>query len=128
MPVTGDPIILFGDNKGSNALTANPEHHARTKHIDVKYHYIRQLVGDKEVDIRYIPTAAMAADILLTKPLTTKVFEEGRQLLGMYDCSHKYSKSPPAHEKAGDDSESITATCAPSPLSSAPVSIFPQDK
>ena len=89
MPANGDPITLFGDNKGSNALTANPEHHSRTKHIDIKYHYIRQLVEDKEVDIQYIPTAEMAADIL-TKPLNASAFERGRQLLGMYDCSYKY--------------------------------------
>ena len=92
MPANGDPITLFGDNKGSNALTANPEHHSRTKHIDIKYHYIRQLVDDKDVSIQYIPTAEMAADIL-TKPLATRAFERGRQLLGMYDCSHKYNES-----------------------------------
>ena len=100
MPGNGNPITLFGDNKGSNALTVNPEHHARTKHIDIKYHYIRQLVEDKDIDIQYIPTAAMAADIL-TKPLATKVFEEGRRLLGMHDCSHMYRSTPPSVEKAG---------------------------
>ena len=99
MPANGNPITLFGDNKGSNALTANPEHHARTKHIDIKYHYIRQLVDDNDVAIQYIPTAEMAADIL-TKPLTTKAFEEGRRLLGMYDCSCKYTESPSTLEKA----------------------------
>ena len=97
MPANGDPITLFGDNKGSNALTANPEHHSRTKHIDIKYHYIRQLVDDKDVSIQYIPTAEMAADIL-TKPLATNAFERGRQLLGMYDCSCKYNKSPSTSE------------------------------
>ena len=41
IPVNSDPITLFGDNKGSNALTVNPEHYIRIKYIDIKYHYIR---------------------------------------------------------------------------------------
>ena len=80
------PITLFGDNKGSNALTRNPEHHHRTKHIDIQFHYIRQLVEDKAVDIEYIPTARMAADIL-TKPLKRQDYERCKQLLGMHDFS-----------------------------------------
>ena len=77
MPANSDPITLFGDNKGSNTLTANPKHYSRTKYIDIKYHYIRQLVDNKDVSIQYIPTAEIAADIL-TKPLATKAFERGR--------------------------------------------------
>ena len=46
-----NPITLFGNNKGSNTLTVNPEHHTRTKYIDIKYYYIRQLVEDRDVDI-----------------------------------------------------------------------------
>lgn len=80
------PITMYGDNKGSINLTKNPEYHQRTKHIDVQYHYIRQLVEDRAVNIEYIPTAEMAADIL-TKPLTLKLFDHCRELLGMYDCT-----------------------------------------
>ena len=82
------PMTLLGDNKGAIGLTRNPEHHQRTKHIDVQYHYIRQLVEDEAVTIDYIPTAQMAADIL-TKPLNKKLFEQCRELLGMY--SHELS-------------------------------------
>lgn len=93
MSMNHDPIKLLGDNKGSIHLSKNPEYHRRTKHIDIKYHYIRQLVEDKDLTIDYIPTAQMAADIL-TKPLNMKLFSECRRLLGMYDCSIKRDRSP----------------------------------
>ena len=99
IPANSDPITLFGNNKGSNTLTINPEHHTRTKHINIKYHYIRQLVDDNDVTIQYIPTAKMVADILI-KLLTTKVFEEGRRLLGIYDYLYKYTESLSTLEKA----------------------------
>jgi hypothetical protein len=60
--------ILYGDNTGSNSLTRNPEHHQRTKHIDVIYHFIRERVESNEIDVIYIPTEEMTAD-LLTKAL-----------------------------------------------------------
>jgi len=36
----GRSVLLYGDNQGALALVENPENHARTKHIDVQYHYI----------------------------------------------------------------------------------------
>ena len=78
-----DPIRLLGDNKGSLDLTKNPEHHQRTKHIDIQYHYIREVVADHAVDIVFVPTEDQAADIL-TKPLTKHAFERGRRMLGVY--------------------------------------------
>jgi hypothetical protein len=65
----GKPVLLYGDNQGALALVENPENHARTKHIDVQYHYIRYLVGNKSITTAYCPTDQMAADVL-TKPLT----------------------------------------------------------
>jgi hypothetical protein len=64
----GKPVLLYGDNQGALALVENPENHARTKHIDVQYHYIRYLVGNKSITTAYCPTDQMAADVL-TKPL-----------------------------------------------------------
>jgi hypothetical protein len=65
----GRSVLLYGDNQGALALVENPENHARTKHIDVQYHYIRYLVGNGSVSTAYCPTDQMAADVL-TKPLT----------------------------------------------------------
>lgn len=61
-------LTLYGDNKGAIALAKNPEFHARTKHIDVAIHYVRELVDDRIVSIEYIPTGRQLADCL-TKPL-----------------------------------------------------------
>jgi hypothetical protein len=60
--------VLYGDNQGSIALAKNPVYHARTKHIDVQHHFIRNLVEGKEIDLEYVHTSQNIADVL-TKPL-----------------------------------------------------------
>ena len=62
------PSIIYEDNQGSIALSENPVHHKRTKHIDIKYHFVREKVDNKEVILKYIPTEHQLAD-LLTKAL-----------------------------------------------------------
>lgn len=54
--------IIYGDNQGSIALANNPEYHARTKHIDIQYHFIRECVQNNKVALKYCPTADMVAD------------------------------------------------------------------
>lgn len=63
-----EPVVIFEDNQGAIALAQNPVAHNRTKHIDVKYHFIRENISNKTVHLRYIPTDQMIADCL-TKPL-----------------------------------------------------------
>ena len=65
----GPLIPLKGDNQGSIALRYNPVFHARTKHIDIQHHYIRDEVAAKRIELSYVPTKEMIADGL-TKPLT----------------------------------------------------------
>jgi transposase InsO family protein len=62
------PTPLFMDNKGSISLAENPDHHARTKHIDVKYHLIREHVERGTVALHYVQTSNNVADVL-TKAL-----------------------------------------------------------
>ena len=64
-----DPIVINSDNQGSSALAKNPIQHARTKHIDIRHHFIREMVENKEVEIVYCGTDDMVADIL-TKGLS----------------------------------------------------------
>lgn len=62
-------LLLYGDNQSSLNLVENPEFHQRTKHIDVKHHFIRGQVEKGSIELNYTPTDEMVADGL-TKPLT----------------------------------------------------------
>ena len=76
------PTTLLSDSQGSIALAENPDQHARTKHIDIQYHFIRQHLAEKTILLRFIGTADMAADIL-TKALERIAHCRGMGLLGM---------------------------------------------
>lgn len=71
---------IYCDNLGAIALTKNPAYHARSKHIDVNHHPIREKVEDMTVELKYIPTTEMTADVLTKglpgpkhKELTTRM-------------------------------------------------------
>ena len=70
----GDPSTIFEDNQSCIALARNPVHHARTKHIDIRHHYIREKLESGEVTLRYVNTKEMVADAF-TKPLPKPQFE-----------------------------------------------------
>jgi hypothetical protein len=72
VPISSSPI-LWCDNLGAISLASNPVYHARTKHIEVDYHFIREKVVSKDIQIRFISTAAQLADIF-TKGLTSSRF------------------------------------------------------
>jgi transposase InsO family protein len=61
------PTVIFNDNISSQALAENPVYHDRSKHIDIRYHFIRELVETKVVDLEHLKTKAMVADVM-TKP------------------------------------------------------------
>jgi len=62
------PIDVFCDNQSAIELSKNAVCHKRSKHIDVSYHFTRELVEKKEITIRYLQISIMPADIL-TKAL-----------------------------------------------------------
>ena len=66
-PIDG-PTTLHCDNQAALALASNGNYHARTKHIDIRYHFIRFVVEDKSIRLVYCPTNDMIADTL-TKAL-----------------------------------------------------------
>ena len=67
------PPILWCDNLGATYLTANPMFHARTKHIEVDFHFVREQVARKAMDVRFISSKDQPAD-LFTKPLSRRPF------------------------------------------------------
>lgn len=77
-------IKLQVDNKSAIALTKNLVLHDRSKHIDARYHFIRQCVEEGKVDIEFISLEGQLADIL-TKPLGRVRFLEMRSKLGMIE-------------------------------------------
>ena len=75
-------VHMLGDNQGALALVKNPHLHERSKHIDICYHFIRDLAEKGKLDIAYVPTADMAADGM-TKPLGKVAFERFKWQLGV---------------------------------------------
>ena len=76
------PTVLMGDNQGAIAIARNAVAHARTKHIDIRYHYIHEALKEGIIDLRFCPKNEMTAD-LLTKPLPRGQFEQLRLAMGM---------------------------------------------
>jgi hypothetical protein len=74
--------VVHCDNQSCIKLTENLVFHDRSKHIDMRYHYIRDLVQRKTVKLQYIATSEKVADIL-TKPLTSRQFVQLRGKLGV---------------------------------------------
>jgi hypothetical protein len=63
-----DPLTLYSDSQSTIALAKNEQHHARTKHIDIRFHFIRYVIEAGKITIDYCPTNNMVADTL-TKAL-----------------------------------------------------------
>ncbi|KAK6120416.1 hypothetical protein DH2020_045841 [Rehmannia glutinosa] len=79
-------IPIMCDNTSAIAITQNPVLHSRTKHIDVRYHFIRDHVEKKDITLEYISTDKQLADIF-TKPLCESRFEELKNELGLIELS-----------------------------------------
>ncbi|UYV66286.1 hypothetical protein LAZ67_4001208 [Cordylochernes scorpioides] len=76
------PTVLKTDNQGAQQLARNPVYHARTKHIDIKWHYIRSICSDGLVEVVHTPTQENVADIL-TKGLPRFLYEKHVTGFGM---------------------------------------------
>jgi len=82
----GVPVLILEDNQSAIAIANNPESHDKTKHIDIRHHFVRDSVETGKVELQYCPTDKMIADIL-TKALGQDRFEMLRGKLGVVDCS-----------------------------------------
>ena len=79
-------VILYCDNTSVINISKNLVMHTKTKHIVIKYHYLRELVQDKEVKMEYVNTKEQIVDIF-TKPLPTDAHEYLRGKLGVIPLS-----------------------------------------
>jgi hypothetical protein len=67
-------IPLHCDNTSAISVSKNPVLHAKTKHIPIKYHFLKEQVTNRVVQLNYIPSTKKIADIF-TKPLAITQFE-----------------------------------------------------
>jgi hypothetical protein len=79
------PITIHCDNQSTIALALNNKFHARTKHIDIHYHFVRSVIENGTIDLQYIPSAENVADVF-TKALPAPRFKELRKKL-MVECA-----------------------------------------
>ena len=68
-----DPTPLFSDNQSAIALTKDHQYHPRTKHIDIRFHFIRWIIENGSIRLIYCPTDDMLADTLTKALLSPKV-------------------------------------------------------
>ena len=74
------PTTIFTDSEAALNHTKNNVNHSRTKHIDTRYHYIREVHAAGLIDLQHIPASEQAADVL-TKPLGPTKHAEAVQML-----------------------------------------------
>ena len=83
-----DQNIIYTDSQSAIALAQNPEHHARTKHIDIQYHFIRNCVEDGRLKLEYCSTEDMVADGL-TKALAPERHWKLVRMMGIKEWNGK---------------------------------------
>ncbi len=86
-----EPIVADQDNQSVIAIAANPIHHSRIKHIEIKTYYIREKIENKLIQLVYCPTELMVAD-LLTKALPSPQHHNLSAMIGMRSMSALESK------------------------------------
>ena len=82
------PSTAFGDNESSNSVAKNGIGNERTKHVDIKYHFITSVIRDmKVIDLKWIASKDQLADIF-TKSLVQAAFIKNRDLLVFNELSY----------------------------------------
>lgn len=76
------PCLLLIDNQGAGYMAETQQNNKRTKHIHISYHYIREKIQQKAVELDRIESANNISDVC-TKPLPKGTFQKFRQLMGV---------------------------------------------
>ena len=91
------PLPILNDNNAAIQLSRNPVHHDRSKHIDMRHHFLREKVLDNTIELSHVASEDNLAD-LLTKPLASEQFTSLRNRLGVRPLP---VESPPTLERGG---------------------------
>lgn len=89
------PSEVYVDNESAKKLAKNPQFHNRTKHIDVRHHFVRERIELKQIDVERVAGADNVADAF-TKPLARPAFEKHRTEMGLLPLS-EFEKRPHNH-------------------------------
>ena len=81
-----DPTTIFEDNQAAIKLAKNPQYHGQTKHISIKYHFVREQVSNGTIRLKYCQTDEMTAD-MFTKGLAKTKFAKLRDKAGIKDIT-----------------------------------------
>ena len=81
-----EPTVVYEDNQAAICVAPNPQYHNKKKHIDIKYHFVREKVADNTIQLKYCPTNEMLAD-MLTKRITYEKSATLRNKCGVKDMS-----------------------------------------
>jgi len=85
-----DSVTVNIDNKGAIDYANNAQFSQRTKHIDIKHHFVRDYIEKGNIKLAYIASEANIADIL-TKSLDKARFEKLRELMGIKQIVNQHS-------------------------------------
>ncbi|GJT40425.1 retrovirus-related pol polyprotein from transposon TNT 1-94 [Tanacetum coccineum] len=83
-----EKVPIFCDNTSAIAISNNPVLHSRTKHIDIRYHFIKDHIMKGDIELHFIPTHYQLADIF-TKPLDEPTFKRLIMELGMLNIDER---------------------------------------
>ena len=75
-------IMIYEDNQSAIAMSENPQFHGRAKHVDIKFHFIRELLEKERVTLKFCPSENMIAD-MLTKGLGKGKLQNFRDMIGL---------------------------------------------
>ena len=75
-------VLIMQDNQATISMTRNPVHHKRSKHIDIRYHFVRNEVARKNIKLQYCDSKSMIADVL-AKPLPRDCFQRLSESMGL---------------------------------------------
>lgn len=101
--ITRGPSQLWIDNAGAAELAVNARVSSRSKHIDIRYHHLRQCAAEGVIQIERIPSAENPADIF-TKPLDKEKFVKFRRMIGV-DSLEEATRGEESQKKKNDERE-----------------------
>jgi hypothetical protein len=97
-----DPITVGSDSQSALNLIGNPVYHEKSKHIGIRYHYVREQVSQKQVEFVYVPTEFQVADSL-TKAVPRQKLEYCRRKMGVLEVAPKPLAAPRKFQQVSAD-------------------------